>query len=145
MRYQLDPDDNILTVVLPVKFRRKRGRKMIMASDTDAPLLSEQDLAPSKPDETFVSALVKAFRWQEMIDQSMYDNPKELAKKQGIEVTHVYRIMRLTMLAPDIVDAVLHGKQPRDFMLQAVVRGFPISWKEQRAKYGFPAPEQLNN
>lgn len=145
MRYQLNPDDNILTVVLPVKFRRKRGRKMIMASDTDAPLLSEQDLAPPKPDETFVSALVKAFRWQDMIDQGMYDSPKELARKQGIEVTHVYRIMRLTMLAPDIVDAVLHGRQPRDFMLQAVVRGFPISWKEQRARYGFTEPEQLTN
>jgi hypothetical protein len=61
----------------------------------------------AKPDQSFVSALVKAFQWQDLVDQGVYTSPKELAEKENIEVTHVYRLMRLTMLAPDIIEAVL--------------------------------------
>jgi hypothetical protein len=49
----------------------------------------------------------------------------------------MYRVMRLTLLAPDIIEAVLNGKQPRTLTLQNVVRGFPISWQEQRKVFGF--------
>lgn len=74
-----------------------------------------------------VFAFGKAFQWQELIDQGVCGSPKDVAKRENAEVTHVYRLMRLTLLAPDIVEAILDGKQPRTLTLQNVVRGFPVS------------------
>lgn len=114
---------------------------MIIAPSGAGMLLNTSDLKSPKPDASFVTALVKAFQWQDLVDQGIYSSPKDLAEKESIEVTHVYRLMRLTMLAPDIIEAVLNGSQPRTLTLQNIVRGFPISWKEQRALYGFPDPQ----
>ncbi len=110
---------------------------MIIAPSGAAALLNNIDLKAQKPDQSFVAALVKAFQWQDFVDQGVYASPKELADKENIEVTHVYRVMRLNLLAPDIIEAVLEGTQPRTLTLQNIVRGFPISWKEQRAQFGF--------
>jgi len=137
MRLQFSEEENILTIRLPVHFKRRSGRKMIIAPRGMLALPHEKDLRASKPDQSFVNALVKAFQWQELIDQGVCASPKDVAKRENAEVTHVYRLMRLTMLAPDIVEAILDGKQPRTLTLQNVVRGFPISWREQRAQFGF--------
>lgn len=140
MRFQFDATDNILTIRMPVRFRRRSSRKMILAPAGMDPLPNLADLRSPRPDPAFVAALVKAFQWQELVDLGVYASPKELAAKENIEVTHVYRLMRLTLLAPDIVEAVLDGTQPRPLTLQNVVRGFPVSWKEQRALFGFDEP-----
>lgn len=141
MQYHLHEDGNILSIRMPVCFKRRSSRKMIIAPSGAAALLNNIDLKAQKPDQSFVAALVKAFQWQDLVDQGVYTSPKELAEKENIEVTHVYRVMRLTMLAPDIIEAVLEGTQPRTLTLQNIVRGFPISWKEQRALYGFSDPK----
>jgi hypothetical protein len=49
----------------------------------------------------------------------------------------MYRVMRLTLLAPDIIEAILNGTQPSTLTLQNMVRDFPISWQEQRQVFGF--------
>lgn len=141
MQYHLHEDENILRIRMPVCFKRRSSRKMIIAPSGTGALLNNIDLQSAKPDQSFVAALVKAFQWQDLIDQGVYAGPKELAEKENIEVTHVYRLIRLTMLAPDIIEAVLDGTQPRTLTLQNIVRGFPISWKEQRALYGFSEPQ----
>ena len=141
MQYHLHEDENILSIRMPVCFRRRSSRKMIIAPSGAGVLLNTGDLKSPKPDASFVAALVKAFQWQDLVDQGVYTSPKELAEKENIEVTHVYRLMRLTMLAPDIIEAVLDGAQPRTLTLQNIVRGFPVSWKEQRALYGFSEPQ----
>lgn len=141
MQYHLREDENILSIRMPVCFKRRSSRKMIIAPPGAGALLNNADLKATKPDQSFVDALVRAFQWQDLVDQGVYASPKELADKENIEVTHVYRLMRLTMLAPDIIEAVLDGTQPRTLTMQNIVRGFPISWKEQRALYGFSDPK----
>jgi hypothetical protein len=125
-----------LHIRIPMQFSRRSSRKMIVGPDGKT--LSEMiDAEADNTDYTFISALGKAFSWQRMLDEGKYQTPKELAKKEKVEVTHMYRVMRLTLLAPDIIEAVLNGKQPRTLTLQNVVRGFPISWQEQRKVFGF--------
>ena len=141
MQYHLHEGENILSIWMPVCFKRRSSRKMIIAPSGVGALLNNIDLKAQKPDQSFVAALVKAFQWQDLVDQGVYASPKELAEKENIEVTHVYRVMRLNMLAPDIIEAVLDGTQPRTLTLQNIVRGFPVSWKEQRALYGFSDPQ----
>lgn len=125
-----------LHIRIPMQFSRRSSRKMIVGPDGKT--LSEMiDAEADNTDYTFISALGKAFSWQRMLDEGKYESPKELAEKEKVEVTHMYRVMRLTLLAPDIIEAVLNGKQPRTLTLQNVVRGFPISWQEQRKVFGF--------
>ncbi len=125
-----------LHIRIPMQFSRRSSRKMIVRPDGKT--LSEMiDAEADNTDYTFISALGKAFSWQRMLDEGKYQTPKELAEKEKVEVTHMYRVMRLTLLAPDIIEAVLNGKQPRTLTLQNVVRGFPISWQEQRKVFGF--------
>lgn len=127
---------NTLHIRIPMQFSRRSSRKMIVGPDGKT--LSEMiDAEADNTDYTFISALGKAFSWQRMLDEGRYESPKELAEKEKVEVTHMYRVMRLTLLAPDIIEAVLNGKHPRTLTLQNVVRGFPISWQEQRKVFGF--------
>lgn len=125
-----------LHIRIPMQFSRRSSRKMIVGPDGKT--INEMiDPEADNTDYTFISALGKAFSWQRMLDEGKYNSPKELAQKENVEVTHMYRIMRLTLLAPDIIEAILNGKQPRTLTLQNVVRGFPISWQEQRKVFGF--------
>jgi len=125
-----------LHIRIPMQFSRRSSRKMIVGPDGKT--ISEMiEAEADNTDYTFISALGKAFSWQRMLDEGKYQTPKELAEKEKVEVTHMYRVMRLTLLAPDIIEAVLNGKQPRTLTLQNVVRGFPISWQEQRKVFGF--------
>ena len=125
-----------LHIRIPMQFSRRSSRKMIVGPDGKT--ISEMiDPEADNTDYTFISALGKAFSWQRMLDEGKYQTPTELAEKEKVEVTHMYRVMRLTLLAPDIIEAVLNGKQPRTLTLQNVVRGFPISWQEQRKIFGF--------
>ena len=129
-------DDNILSITIPVSFKRGQSRKTIV-SPTGKNIQAIAEIEGPKQDMVFVSALVKAFSWQEKLDAGHYETPKELAQKEKIEPTHMYRLMRLTLLAPDIIQAIMNGTQPRALTLQNVIRGFPVSWREQRDMFGF--------
>ena len=125
-----------LHIRIPMQFSRRSSRKMIVGPNGEN-IDAMADTQEDKTDYTFISALGKAFSWQRMLDDGKYETPKELAKKENVEVTHMYRVMRLTLLTPDIIEAVLNGTQPRTLTLQNVVRGFPVSWQEQRKVFGF--------
>ncbi len=129
-------DDKILSITIPVSFKRRQSRKTIV-SPTGKNIQAIAEIEGPKQDMVFVSALVKAFSWQEKLDAGHYETPKELAHKEKIEPTHMYRLMRLTLLAPDIIQSIMNGTQPRTLTLQNVIRGFPVSWREQRDMFGF--------
>jgi len=86
-------------------------------------------------DYTFISALGKAFSWQRMLDEGKYETPKELAQQEQVEVTYMYRVMRRTLLAPDIIEAILNGTQPRTLTLQNVVRGLWRCAHDRKDRY----------
>lgn len=88
-------------------------------------------------DETILKALQKAFIWQEKLDNGTYDTVQECSEQEGVEITHMYRILRLTYLAPEIVEAITLGTQPRTLTLQNIIRGFPLLWQEQKQQFGF--------
>ncbi len=129
-------ESKILSIVVPVNFKRRQSRKTIV-SPTGKNIKAITNVEGPKQDHVFVSSLIKAFDWQEKLDSGKYETPKELAEKEDIEPTHMYRIMRLTLLAPDIIQTIMDGTQPRALTLQDVIRGFPISWREQRDMFGF--------
>ncbi|MBF0135226.1 MAG: hypothetical protein H7833_03025 [Magnetococcus sp. DMHC-1] len=73
-----------------------------------------------------------------MLDQGKASNLTEIAAKENISIGYVSRLFDLSLLAPDIIEAILDGRQPAGLTLQELRDGIPLAWEEQRRKYGFP-------
>jgi hypothetical protein len=94
--------------------------------------------APPQPrvDKPLVKALARAFRWKEMLESGRYATVNELAKTENMNASYVGHVLRLTLLAPDIVEAILDGSQPPTMQLQPLLRnGFPVEWERQRISF----------
>jgi hypothetical protein len=89
------------------------------------------DLEPAT-DGTLVKALARAWRWQRMLDDGVYTSVSEIGDAENISESYVSRILRLALLAPDIVEAILVGTTDQALMLEKLERPLPLSWVEQR-------------
>ena len=110
---RLSPDGRTLTVRVPLKFRQSGGRKLIIAPDGTT--------TPAAPRTQTVNALVKALvnahRWQRMLDSGEYATVGELAAALRFNPSHLSRILRLSLLAPDLVEAILDGRRSAEVTL----------------------------
>jgi hypothetical protein len=90
--------------------------------------------APAKPrlDHTLIRALARAHRWKRMLEEGRYRSGAEIAEAEGVTRSFVNRLLRLTLLAPDIVEAILDGWQPKGMVLEELTRAMPSGWEEQR-------------
>lgn len=114
------------TVTLHVPFRlvKRGGRKEVQ--------LPEGAAQPRRTDNTLVKALARAFRWKRMLESGEFASISELAEREGIAFTYMARLMRLSLLAPEIVDAIMDGRQPESVTLANLMDPFPLDWKEQQ-------------
>jgi hypothetical protein len=85
-----------------------------------------------QPDGTLVKALARAWRWQRMLDEGVYSTVSEIGDAENISKSYVSRILRLALLAPDIVEAILGGGADQPLMLERLERPLPTGWDEQR-------------
>lgn len=115
------------TVTLHVPFRvvKRGGRKEMQ--------FPEGATEPRRTDSTLVKALARAFRWKRMLETGEFATIAELAERDGIAPSYMTRVLRLTLLAPDIVEAILDGGQGPDVALARVLEPFPVEWERQRA------------
>jgi len=94
-------------------------------------VLRRAESAPRpRVDNTMVKA--RAFRWRKMLDEGVYSTIEDLAKSKGIAKTYVSQILRLTLLAPEIVEAILDGRHPAEMQLDDLLEAFPLEWEGQR-------------
>jgi hypothetical protein len=116
----------MLTVRVPLAVRKQRGgRKLMIAPATTA------NRGSSAPDSTLIKALARAFRWRRMIEAGRYATINELAAAEKINSSYVSRLLRLTLLSPDIVEAILDGRQPDGMTLPGLMEPFPVEWRSQ--------------
>ena len=114
-----------MTIHVPFRVVKRGGRKEMQ--------LPEGAAQARKPDNTLVKALARAFRWKRMLESGDFASISELAEKEGIAFTYMARLMRLSLLSPELVDAVMDGHQPANITLANLMDPFPADWKEQRA------------
>ena len=128
---RMSADGRTLTVRVPMTFQRRGGRKLVVAPDGS--------IAPAKPRAQTVSALVKvvvnAHRWQKMLDSGEYATVAELAAAERVNPSNASRVLRLTLISPDIVDAILDGRHARTLTLEMLLRPFPSEWYAQRLAF----------
>jgi hypothetical protein len=126
--HEISRDGTALTVSIPMVIRKRGGRKLVVS-----PAGTEQ-WAPSRPriDNTLLRAIVLAFRWKQQLESGQHATISELAEAEKLDRSYVGDMLRLTLLAPDLVEAILDGRQPPTIQLQPLVRGFPVEWERQR-------------
>ena len=118
-----------ITVRVPLKIRRRPGRRTVVT-----PVLPDGVPAvPTRADPALVKALARAFRYQRLLDEGRYASISEMAAAERIERGYLGTLMRLTLLAPDLVEAILDGRQPEGMALPVLLEPFPVDWAEQRA------------
>lgn len=118
----------MLTVRVPLAVRKPRGgRKLMVAPDGMAPR------GASAADTTLVKAVARAFRWRRMLESGRFGTIDELAAAEKINSSYVSRLLRLTLLSPDIVEAILDGRQPEGMTLPGLMEPFPVEWERQPA------------
>jgi hypothetical protein len=97
----------------------------------------------SRSDPVLVKALARAFRYQRLLNDGRYTSISEMAAAERIEQGYLGTLLRLTLLAPDVVEALLDGRQPDGFELPSLMARFPLEWAQQReAEWSRPVPEQ---
>jgi hypothetical protein len=122
---KLSPDGSTITVFVPMAWRRRGGRKVIVA-----PPGCDDWAPPPKIDRALVKALARAHRWQRLLESGEYGTLAELADAERISRSYVCRVLRLTLLAPDIVERVLDGRPAPQ--LARLIQPFPVAWAKQR-------------
>ena len=119
-------DQTTITVHVPMTFTIRGGRKTILSDATPAPPCPRIDNA-------LLKAFARAHRWRRMIEGGEYASITELAKAEGVNESYACRLLRLSLLAPSIVTAILDGRNDSDVMLKQLMRPLPVRWDEQIA------------
>jgi hypothetical protein len=116
----------VVRVRVPFAIRKRGGRKLVLVPGGNDAVLDRP-----RVDNAMVKALGRAFRWRRLLETSAYGTIEELAEAEKINPSYVSRILRLTLLAPEIVEAILDGHQPPTVTLAQLMKPFPISWNQQ--------------
>jgi hypothetical protein len=121
-----------LTIRIPIRLQRRGGRKLIMTPEGVAAPARK----PSR-DATLIKALVRAHRWRRKIESGQARSVTDLAEQESVTDAYVCRLLPLTCLAADIVEAILDGRQPKGLRVAELLGNGPLGWDEQRSAWGF--------
>jgi len=113
--------------------RSRQFRKLIIAPDG----INDWAQPQPKQDNTLIKAIARARRWQKMLEDGKMPSSRQLAEREKTNPSYLARILRLSLLAPDIVEAILNGRQPKGLLLADLLKPFPVEWDRQRALFGF--------
>lgn len=121
-------DGRTVTVRVAISIRKHGGRKLVLAPErtnvTTVPVRRHVD-------SVMVKALARAFRWNRMLESGEYATVQDLADAEKINPSYVARILRLTLLAPDLVAAIVDGRQAAGLQLEELLTPFPMEWERQ--------------
>jgi hypothetical protein len=123
-----------ITVRVPLTIGKRGGRKIVLSPSGTLSWM------PQRPhvDNTLIKALARAHRWKRMMESGSYSSVAELAAEEKINDSYVCRMLRLTLLAPEIVESIMAGRQPAALQLQKLVTFKLSMWKKQRMLFASP-------
>ena len=113
-----------LTLHVPFRVVKRGGRKEMQLPDGAA--------QPRRADSTLVKALARAFRWKRLLESGEFSTIAELAEREGIAPSYMTRVLRLTLLAPDIVEAVLDREHGPEVTMARLLEPFAADWEGQQ-------------
>jgi hypothetical protein len=116
-----------MTITVPFTIRKRGGRKLILTPDctTASP-------APrARIDNALLKALARGFRWRKLLETGDFATIEDIATAENINPSYVSRVLRLTLLAPATVEAILAGQQPAELTTASAMKPFPMELESQ--------------
>jgi hypothetical protein len=126
-RAVLSKDGRTITVRIPITLRHQGDRKQVVTPAGATPWVPTS----TRVDNTMVKALARAHRWRDMLESGEHATVRDLAKVENIDEVYLGRVLRLTLLAPNIVEAILAGTQPATLELHDLLKPFAAQWGKQ--------------
>jgi len=129
-------DGGAVVVHIPAQFRKRNGQQTIIVGEDGRPVDPRPNAKPKEDrrvNRTLVEAIAKAHRWQEQLESGEYPSVDDLAQSLNVDHSYVSRLLQLTSLAPDIVEAILRGDEPDGLSLAKLRKHLPLRWDEQQA------------
>jgi hypothetical protein len=123
--------EQTVTVTAPFVVRKRGGRKLVITPDgvTAAP-------APrANVDSALLKALARGFRWRKLLETGDHSTVEEIADAENINPSYVSRVLRMTLLAPEIVEAIVAGRQPEGLTMARAMQPFPLEWERQSIEF----------
>lgn len=120
-----------VTVRVPFALRKRGGRRLVLA-----PTAPPHGRPRTRVDGTMVKTIARAHRWKRLLESGRFASVTELAGAEKINQSYLCRVLRLTLLAPDIIEAILDGRQPAAMQTDALLKPLPRDWTVQRLALG---------
>lgn len=118
------------TVTVPFTIRRRGGRKLVLTPDGTTASPHQRE----RTDNALIKALARAFRWRKLLETGEFTTIEEIAEAERINPSYVSRILRMTLLAPEIVENILSGRQMDGLTVAKAMQPFPVEWRSQSMK-----------
>jgi hypothetical protein len=128
MRETIEDNWETLHIHIPMQLKKRCGRKEIIVPGTGGsgiPVVNQP----------LVIGLARAHRWAEMLESGKVDSIGSLAKKVNVDIAYISRLLRLTLLAPDIIESILDGNEPGGLSLAKLLKEVPAVWENQRTTF----------
>lgn len=122
---------DVISIEIPMAFKKRGGRKVIVLPDGS----HGHPVPAATIDNTMIKSIARAFRWQRLLENGTYTCLDDIARSEKIGASFVSRYHRLVLLAPDIVEAILDGRQPAQLTLKDLMVPFPVEWERQRSLF----------
>lgn len=119
-----------ITVRVPLAIRKRGGRKVVVSPDGSVLRGAPRHVA-TNADPALLKALGRAFRWKRLLDDGTYASVSDIARAEKLDRTYVGDVLRLTLLAPEIVEAIVEGRQREEMTLPSLLKGFALQWALQ--------------
>jgi hypothetical protein len=123
--------DQTVTVTVPFAIRKRGGRTLVITPDgvTSAPV------PRTRVDSALLKALARGFRWRKLLETGDFAIIDEIADAENINSSYVSRVLRMTLLAPQFVEAIFAGRQPPGLTMARAMQPFPLAWRQQALAY----------
>jgi hypothetical protein len=125
-------DGRTITVRVPISIRKRGGRRLVLGPDGTEVTIS----STRRADSAMIKALARAFRWRDMLECGDFSTIREIAAAEKINESYVGRVLRLTLLAPEVIERILAGRQPPEMQVEHMLRRFPVEWPLQGRAFG---------
>ncbi|WP_395662949.1 hypothetical protein [Aestuariivirga sp.] len=119
--------EQTITVIVPFAIRRRGGRKIVITPDGKA----ATPVPRARFDSALLKALARGFRWRRLLEANDFVTIEEIAEAENISASYASRVLPMSLLTPEIVEAVLAGRQPAGLTVARAMQPLPAEWNRQ--------------
>ena len=125
------PIPDTITIHVPFRIVKRGGRKEVLLPEGTSSWTPPR----TRVDNAMVKALARGFRWRKLLEEGVHATVEDIAAAEKINTSYVSRILRLTLLAPATIEAILDGRQGPEVTLGRLLKGFPVEWEGQQPSF----------